>query len=178
METIMESCCATKPEPRTSSLMESITLYKPLITIFAVSLALALALNIGSGFYFMNALMAFFLGFIAILKLFSLNSFAESFAKYDIVAKRASLYARAYPFIELALALAYFSWSLPLLTNIVLLAITLIGNIGVWQIVKSGEKIQCACVGTGFNLPVSRITLVENAAMGLMAAINILHLLT
>ncbi|MDB5491099.1 MAG: hypothetical protein JWO78_948 [Micavibrio sp.] len=174
----MESCCATKPKIATPSLRESLTLYKPLIIIFAVSFALALALNIGSGFYFMNALMAFFLGFIAILKLFSLASFAESFAKYDILAKRAPLYARAYPFLELAIALAYFSWTLPLLTNLLLLAITVIGNIGVWQAVKAGDKLQCACVGTGFNLPVGRVTLIENAAMSLMAAMNIVHLLT
>lgn len=170
--------CCVKPEVQTPGLMDSIRLYKPLVIIFLVSLALALALNIGSGFYFMNALMAFFLGFIALLKLFDLSAFVENFGKYDILAKHIPAYARLYPFIELAIALAYFSSILPLAANLVLLAITIIGNIGVWQIVRSGQKVQCACVGTGFNLPVGRITLLENAAMGIMAAVNIFHLLT
>lgn len=174
----MESCCATSPKAKTSPLMDGIKLYKPLIIIFMFSLVLAVALNIGSGLLFMNGLMAFFLGFIAILKFFDLKAFAESFGNYDILAKRVPLYARAYPFIELAIAAGFFSSLLPLLTNIALLAITSIGNIGVWQTVKSGRKVQCACVGTSFNLPIGRITLLENAAMGIMAAMNIYHLLT
>lgn len=164
------SCCATKPE---KSLGSSLTLYKPLIMIFSVSLAMSLALHYGSGLPLMNILMAFFLGFIGILKLFNLTSFAESFARYDILAKRSNFYARAYPFIELAIALSFFAGTFPMVTNIALLAITLIGNIGVWNIVRSGTTVQCACVGTGFNLPVGRVTLLENAAMSIMAAMNI-----
>ena len=170
-----KSCCAAKPDEAITS---SLTLYTPLIIILGVSLAMSFALHYGTGLPVMNILMAFFLGFIAILKLFNLTSFAESFARYDILAKRSSLYARTYPFIELGIALSFFAGTLPMATNIALLAITLIGNIGVWNIVRSGTSVQCACVGTGFNFPVGRVTLIENAAMSLMAAINIYALAT
>ena len=50
------------------------------------------------------------------------------------------------------------------------LILSLIGAIGVIRSVLRKETIQCACLGTVFNLPMSTVTIVENLGMAAMAA--------
>jgi hypothetical protein len=50
------------------------------------------------------------------------------------------------------------------------LALSLIGAIGVIQANFSKQTIQCACLGTVFNLPMSIVTVIENVSMAAMAA--------
>lgn len=45
----------------------------------------------------------------------------------------------------------------------------LVGLIGVTRSVLDKQQIQCACLGTGFNLPMSSVTIIEDATMLLMA---------
>lgn len=110
----------------------------------------------------------FFLAF-AFFKLLDWNGFARSFAMYDIVAQRSTAYARAYPVIEVAIGIAYLLRWQPLFTNCITLAIMAVGSIGVWQAVRAKQKIQCACLGTVFDLPMSVVTVIENGTMALMA---------
>jgi hypothetical protein len=49
------------------------------------------------------------------------------------------------------------------------LVLSLIGAVGVIQSVRAKETIQCACLGTVFQLPMSTVTIVENAGMAAMA---------
>lgn len=118
--------------------------------------------------YFMGTFFVVFAGF----KLLDLPGFVISYIGYDIIAKRSILYAKAYPFIELGLGLAYFfsqSWAdyitLPLMT---------IGAIGVAQQLLRGSKIKCACLGTYVKLPLTTVSLFEDLLMGAMAAYMIL----
>jgi hypothetical protein len=48
--------------------------------------------------------------------------------------------------------------------------LSLVGAIGVVQATLSKTTIQCACLGTVFQLPMSVITVVENLGMAAMAA--------
>lgn len=173
----MQKTCCGKKEPQAPAFYEKLVLYKPLIVIVLISILSATALAGAGHVPFMNALMGFFLIFLAALKLFNLQGFAKSFSKYDIVARRSPAYGMAYPFIELGLASLYLSGLWPLLTNGLMIFFMAVGTVGVVQTIKSGQLLQCACVGTAFNLPVGRVTLLENLAMALMAAMNIAHIM-
>lgn len=148
--------------------------YKPILLIFGYITAIALiAASAQSEFYwmkFMNIFMAgFFLSF-SFFKMLNLQGFADSYAMYDVVAKKIKAWGYLYAFIELALGIAYATGFQPLLTNIVTLVVMTVSIIGVLQAVFNKRKIQCACLGAVFNLPMSTITIIEDVLMILMSA--------
>lgn len=112
---------------------------------------------------FMGVFFLVFGGF----KFLDLDAFANSYVNYDLIAAKFRNYAYAYPFIELLLSLGYFL-NLPG-TNVATLIFMAIGSFGVGKQLLRGSKIQCACLGTFVKLPLTTVSLVENAAMGLMA---------
>jgi len=48
--------------------------------------------------------------------------------------------------------------------------------IGVLQSVINKKKIQCACLGAVFNLPMSTVTIIEDALMILMSGVMLINL--
>jgi hypothetical protein len=116
-----------------------------------------------------NFMGAFFIAF-SFFKLLDLRGFADSYRGYDVVARRFPGYGLIYPFIELALGVAYIASFQPLVTNIVTLVVMSVSSIGVLQSVLKKRAIRCACLGTVFNLPMSTVTLVEDGLMVAMAA--------
>lgn len=117
----------------------------------------------------MNHFMAgFFLVFSA-FKMLDVRAFAMSYSSYDLIAIKYPGYGFAYPFIELSLGVAYLTGFQPMLTNIVTLVVMTVGAAGVAKSLFARRKIQCACLGTVFNLPMSTITLIEDGLMALMA---------
>jgi hypothetical protein len=117
---------------------------------------------------------AFFLVF-SFFKLLNLKGFAESYQMYDIVAKRFNGWAYIYPFIELALGLAFLLNFNVVLTNSVTFLVMGISIIGVLQSVLNKKQIQCACLGAVFNLPMSTITIIEDLLMIGMSAWMLLY---
>lgn len=115
----------------------------------------------------------FFLTF-SFFKMLDLRGFAESYAMYDIVARRFKNWGYVYGFIEGGLGLSYALNFQPLLTNLVTLVVMTVSIIGVLQSVLNKRKIRCACLGAVFNLPMSTVTIVEDAVMILMSGIGIL----
>lgn len=114
--------------------------------------------------------MAGFFLVISFFKLLDLRGFADAYQSYDVVAKRSRVYALAYPFLELALGIAYLVRFQPTLTNAATLAVMLIGSVGVLRAVLDKRAIRCACLGTSLNLPMTTVTLVEDLGMAAMAA--------
>lgn len=112
----------------------------------------------------------FFLAF-SFFKLLDLRGFGKSFEGYDLVAKAWPPYGLAYPFIELALGVCYVLNLLPMATNVVTAVVMFVGIIGVSQVLLQKKTIQCACLGTGFNLPMSYVTFIENGLMIVMACV-------
>ena len=53
----------------------------------------------------------------------------------------------------------------------------MIGNIGVAKALKKSEKIACACLGTIFSVPMTKITLFENLFMAIMALYMVIEAL-
>ncbi len=72
----------------------------------------------------------FFLVF-SFFKLLDLRGFADAYQSYDVLARRSRAYALAYPFLELALGVAYLVRWQPTITNSVALGLMLIGSVGV-----------------------------------------------
>jgi hypothetical protein len=122
----------------------------------------------------MGWMMMFMGGFFTVFgafKLFDVPAFAQAYARYDIIAKHFKPWGYAYPFIETALGLAFF-FNFPHVITLswIALALSLVGSIGVIQANRSGQTIQCACLGTVFKLPMSAVTVIENLGMAAMAA--------
>lgn len=149
--------------------------YKPLLLVLAyvvgASALFTAADPVWSWMAAMNNFMGFFFLGFAFFKLLDIGKFADAFASYDVIAKRSRSYGLAYPWIELGLGLAYLLAILPVLTNLVTAVIMGVGLIGVVQAVRRKQAIQCACLGTAFNLPMSAVTIIENSVMMAMAIV-------
>lgn len=147
--------------------------YRPLLLVIAYIVGVTLYAEIAVGEFqwaraMTNFMGFFFLGF-AFFKLLNVTAFADAFQTYDVIAKRWYGYALAYPFVELGLGVLYLSRQLPVLANGLTIAIMGIGLIGVVSAVRARRPIQCACLGTAFNLPMSVVTIIENSVMAIMA---------
>ena len=120
---------------------------------------------------FLNDFMAGFFLVFSFFKLLDPRGFADAYQSYDILARRWRAWAMAYPFIELALGVAYLTRWQPIPTNIATLALMLLGSVGVLRAVLRKDHIRCACLGTALNLPMTTVTLVEDLGMAAMAAV-------
>lgn len=151
--------------------------YKPIILIFAyilvISIVSAWAADAASANFdpalAMRVFMAGFFLTFSFFKMLDLKGFADSYAMYDIVARRFSSWGYIYAFIELILGLSYALNTQPLLTNIITLLVMIVSMTGVLQSVLNKRKIQCACLGAVFDLPMSTVTIIEDASMILMS---------
>ncbi len=155
--------------------------YKPILLIFAYITGVTLLLEYLDGVFawmrWMNNFMAGFFLVFSFFKLLNLKGFAESYAMYDIVAKKWNGWGYIYPFIELVLGLAFLTGFYLILTNVITFVVMTISIIGVLQSVLNKRKIKCACLGDVFNLPMSTVTIVEDALMIAMSGIMLLMLL-
>jgi len=75
------------------------------------------------------------------------------------------------------LGFAYLINFYPLITNAVTFLVMTVSIIGVLQSVLNKKKIQCACLGAVFNLPMSTVTIIEDALMIAMSGAMILLML-
>ena len=150
----------------------------PLLAVFSVILILSL----GAEFYYKswnltrwmeNFMAAFFIIFGG-LKLLNWKGFVEAYQTYDLLAEKSSIYAYSYPFIELSLGTAYlFRWN-SFVTNLVTVIVMWISSMGVARALLKKQKIQCACLGVLFRIPMTKVTLMEDLLMGFMAAAMLL----
>lgn len=148
--------------------------YKPLLLVVGYLVGVVALVEFTTGsFDWMRAMGNFMGGFFlafSFFKLLDLRGFVDSFQSYDVVARPIRGYGFAYPFIELGLGVAYLAGFSPVATNLVTLVVMLVGIVGVSQALFQKRRIQCACLGTVFNLPMSKVTFIENGVMAAMAA--------
>ena len=148
--------------------------YKPLILVFAYILLVTFSVEYTAGQFelrrFMPNFMAGFFLVFSFFKMLDLAGFANTYSMYDVLAKRFHAYGYFYPFIELSLGTTYLLGYRPMLTNVVTLIVMAFSSIGVIVAVMNKQKIKCACLGTGFNLPMTTVTIIEDLLMASMAA--------
>ena len=151
--------------------------YKPILVIFlyitVISSVVVFSFNL-HWHGFMNLFMAQFFLVFSFFKMLDLKGFADSYSMYDIVAKRIKAYGFIYPFIEFGLGIAFITGFNPIITNLATLVVMGISIIGVLQSVLNKKKIKCACLGAVFNLPMSTVTIIEDALMIVMSATMLL----
>ena len=111
---------------------------------------------------------AFFLVF-SFFKFLNLKGFVAAFRSYDPIAMRWPAYGYLYATLELIFGIAYLFVPQAWLLNITVLLVLGISSCGVLRAVTRGRRVQCACLGTIFNLPMTWVTLVENGLMLVMA---------
>lgn len=149
--------------------------FKPLILVIAFILLSVLLAQINQGeFDMMQSMRLFMGGFFIVFSFFkflNLNGFANAYLSYDIIASQWKTWGYVYPFIELGLGVMYILNAFPLATNLTAIVVMGLSSVGVVKAIRSESKIKCACLGTGFNLPMTTVTLIEDLGMVVMAAI-------
>jgi cation transport ATPase len=152
--------------------------YKPILLIFFyIVLVTSIIQFKNNAFNLMEWMRHFMAGFFFVFsffKLLNLKGFAESYAMYDIVAIKVKSYGFIYPFIELALGIGFLLNINPFAINLVTLIVMSISIIGVLKSVFNKQKIKCACLGDVFNLPMSTVTIIEDALMIAMSGLMLL----
>ena len=155
--------------------------YKPILLIFAYILGATILIEYSYGEWnwmrWMNHFMAAFFLVFSFFKFLNLNGFATSYSMYDVIATKFKPWGYIYPFIELILGIAFLLNFQPIFTNIVTFFVMLISIIGVINTVINKRKIQCACLGDVFNLPMSTVTIVEDGLMIVMSIIMLIIML-
>jgi copper chaperone CopZ len=153
-----------------------LTTYKPLLLIVAFILGASVLVQAGLGtavdITAMQTMRYFMAGFFIVFsffKLLDIPAFATAYSGYDLLAARWQGWGYVYPFVELALGIAYLVNFNPLLTNWATVIVMGFSAIGVIRAVMNKTRIQCACLGTVFRLPMSTVTIVEDVGMVAMA---------
>jgi len=146
--------------------------YTPVLVVFAIAALLALAASwatLGSiaTVRSLEWFIALSMGMLAMLKLRDLESFANMFLGYDILARRIVRYAYIYPFAEAFAAILMVAGGI---FGLIAAPVALvIGTIGAASVIKAvyidKRDLKCACVGGGANVPLGFVSLSENLAM-------------
>ena len=123
--------------------------------------------------FVMTRFMGGFFVVFSFFKLLDLRSFADAYRSYDVVAGAVPIWGFVYPFVELGLGIAYLAgWNL-VATNLLTLVVMLAGSVGVFRALLRKDAIRCACLGTVLNLPMTKVTLMEDVGMAAMAALGL-----
>jgi hypothetical protein len=155
--------------------------YYPLLLIFSYIIGVTGFIEVTSGGFDLMRWMSHFMGgfflVFSFFKLLDIAGFAKAYGTYDIVAKKFKIYGYIYPVLELVLGILFVMRFSPLFTNVFTFVLMTVSTIGVIQTLRIKSDFQCACLGTIFKLPMTRITLFEDLLMVLMSFTMILMLI-
>lgn len=147
--------------------------FKPLILIGLFLVGTTALVEVRAGSFdlirAMNILMGGFFLFFSFFKFLNLSKFAKAFAIYDVIGSKSRAYGLAYPFIELFLGIGFILGLFPVAVNLITAFLMAVGIVGVGKALMKNQTIQCACLGTVFNLPMTKVTLFENTLMLIMS---------
>lgn len=154
--------------------------YYPIYLIFGYIAGATLLVQLVSDSFnpeiWMSHFMAGFFLTFSFFKLLDIKGFAEGYGTYDVIAKAIPVWGFIYPFVELILGLLFLTGVYPLATNIVTFIVMAVSSIGVIQSLVKKSAFQCACLGTIFKVPLSKVTLVEDLLMVVMSGVMIILL--
>jgi glutaredoxin len=156
------------------------TTYKPIISIFATTILMALSSAWALGELNLVRVIELFIAFsmcaLAIQKLRDLEAFSLQFLNYDILAQKWVKYSYVYPFVEMLAGVAMISGFLTILSAPAAIFIATINGYSVFKAVYIDKReLKCACVGGNSNVPLGFISLTENImmlGMGLWMLLN------
>jgi len=139
---------------------------------------LGIILVLGTGlsilYNFMILYMGIFFIIFSLFKAIDWKGFIVAFKEYDIPAKLIPGYSAVYPAIEFLIGVLFIInfyvgdfFIIPIAW--ITLIIMGIGAVGVSIKLSKNEKFQCACLGTKIKVPLTKVTLLENILMVIMA---------
>ncbi len=152
------------------------TTYRPVIAIFGMAFAMALAVawaSLGTllAWRVIGWFVAIAMCLLAVQKLRDVEGFTNGFLNYDLLSQRWVPYAYIYPWAEAVAGVLMLAGTLIWFAAPVAL---IIGTIGSFSVIKAvwidKRELKCACVGGDSNVPLGFISLTENlmmAGMGL-----------
>ncbi len=149
--------------------------YVPVIAIFAMAAAMALAIAWMMGgplasVRTVETFVAVAMCLLAVPKLQDVDAFATMFLGYDLLAKRWLPYAYIYPLAEGLAGVLMLAHALDWLSVPIALFIGGIGAVSVFYAVYIQKRsIKCACVGGSSRVPLGFVSLTENLMMVAMA---------
>ena len=148
--------------------------YASVVALFSTAGLITLASSLG-----ILGFMGISLSMLASLKLMDIDSFAQSFEKYDLITRQFKPYGKVYPFAELAVGLGFLSGIAPLATGIGSLLVGVSGAVSVFKAVYIDKMaLNCACVGGNSKAPLGIVSFAENAIMALMGTTLIISALS
>lgn len=155
--------------------MKYLPLWIVLVVSVITSLVWSLITGLWSWFEVSKHFMGAFLLCFGLLKVIFFSYFVPAFRKYDLLAMRSLMYARAYPFIELVLGLAFlfFPKAIVILAAIITAIVMLVGSVGIIKAIAQKKMLTCACAGGKFKLPLGGVALTEDLMMVLMSLLMI-----
>jgi len=144
-------------------------------------LGIVLVLGTGLSIYydFMILYMGIFFIIFSLFKMIDWRGFTVAFKEYDIPAKLIPGYSAIYPALEFLIGVLFivnfYSSEAIYLTSLawVTLVVMAVGAVGVSIKLLKNEKFQCACLGTKIKVPLTKVTLLENILMVVMAVMLI-----
>lgn len=151
------------------------TSYTPVLAVFAIAAALALAVSqaaYGTPLTLRAAewFIAFAMAILAMLKLQDVEQFSTMFLNYDLLAKRWVPYSYIYPFAEATAGVLMAARALDWLSIPLALFIGTVGGVSVFYAVYVQKReLKCACVGGSSRVPLGFVSLTENLMMVAMA---------
>ncbi|MEO0617741.1 MAG: glutaredoxin [Pseudomonadota bacterium] len=151
------------------------TTYQPVIAIFGMAFAMALAVSwlaLGTldPIRTIEWFIAISMCLLALQKLQNVETFSTMFLNYDLLAKRWVPYSYLYPFAEGLAGILMFAGILSWLSVPVALFIGGIGAVSVYTAVYIEKReLKCACVGGDSQVPLGFVSLTENVMMVAMA---------
>ncbi len=158
------------------------TTYTPVIYLFAVAAATALALSISFLGTISWQTLGWFISVSMILlgmqKLRDIEGFTTMFLNYDLLARKWVPYAYVYPWVETGAGILMTGM---LLTPLAAPAALFIATVGAASVIKAvyidKRELKCACVGGNSNVPLGFVSLTENLMMMGMAIVMLVQII-
>ena len=151
--------------------LKSISKYKIIIVFLTYIFIISLLISFTSQKNFMIIFMGLFFILFSFFKVIHLKEFKKSFSKYDPMSQKIPFYGFIYPFIEIILGILFLlEYQLKILSLITIFILTST-TIGIFEKLRKGDVLECACLGVVFKVPLSYLTVVENLVMIFMSVL-------
>lgn len=155
--------------------------YWPLAVIIGMITLVTMILSyqnyLNGNFMLDSAMSVFMAGFFLVFssfKFMDVKGFAQGYSTYDLLAQKVYNYGFIYPFLELGLGLAYLTGNNNFYINLFTFILMGFSGLGVLNSMLKKRKFQCACLGTFLKVPLTKVTLIEDFGMALMALLMLI----
>lgn len=146
--------------------------YVPLLVVITLILVSALIVSSDLESLITNFMAGFFLVFAG-FKLMDLRGFAHGYAEYDLLASRWFAYGYIYPFIELGFGLIMLAGLHTVGALWAEVVVMIFSGLGVVNKMAKREPVHCVCLGNVLKVPLTKVTLIEDFGMAILALVLI-----